>query len=80
STNFRMIVASEPPEYNCRRVAAEVRGCDSFQGLTPLAIDLRRVAAKSKYLRYLAAELFLGAAEDKNESNYDLPDVCVVSR
>lgn len=48
STRFRMIVASKPSGMNCRRFAAEVRRCNSFQGLTLLAIDLSRVAAKRK--------------------------------
>ncbi|MDA1178684.1 MAG: hypothetical protein O2931_07800 [Planctomycetota bacterium] len=32
---------------NCRRVAAGMHGGDLLQGLTPLAIDLSRVAAET---------------------------------
>ena len=41
-----MIVASAFSEWFCRRVAAKLNGGDGFQGLTPLAINLCRVAAK----------------------------------
>jgi hypothetical protein len=56
-----MIVASAFSEWFCRRVAAKWIGGDgfqrvTFQGIRPLAINLRRVAAKENIIFRVTAK------------------------